>query len=191
MTEWWTYRLSDFLMFSPRTYWRLVENYNRELWPAQAVVLILAAGVVFAAMRGGGRRWTVAAYLLFALAWAHVGWSFAYSRYADIFTGAVHLAVACAVQAIALVGAAWAAQPLHIRSVGGWLTLAVLVGYPEVTGAVEWFGFMPDPTALATVFILLSSQSSRAMRIGLNAIPVTVIVLGWLTRYTLSTAGGG
>lgn len=33
MSEWWTYRLSDFLMFSPATYWRMVERYNREVWP--------------------------------------------------------------------------------------------------------------------------------------------------------------
>ena len=44
MSEWWTYRLSDFLMFSPRTYWRLIENYNQAIWPAQVVAL--AAGLV-------------------------------------------------------------------------------------------------------------------------------------------------
>ena len=30
MSEWWTYRLSDFLMFSPRTYHRLFELHNAE-----------------------------------------------------------------------------------------------------------------------------------------------------------------
>ena len=34
MSEWWTYTLGDFLMFSPATYWRLVESYNRDVWPA-------------------------------------------------------------------------------------------------------------------------------------------------------------
>ena len=28
MSEWWTYRLTDFLLFSPRTYDRLFELYN-------------------------------------------------------------------------------------------------------------------------------------------------------------------
>ena len=39
MSEWWTYGLSDFLMFSPRTWWRLAEQYHRSLWPVQWVGL--------------------------------------------------------------------------------------------------------------------------------------------------------
>ena len=44
MSEWWTYRLSDFLMFSPRTYHRLFELTNAEIWPLQIVTL--AAGLL-------------------------------------------------------------------------------------------------------------------------------------------------
>ena len=40
MTEWWTYRPSDFLLFSPRTYHRLFELYNEWLWPAQPLVTL-------------------------------------------------------------------------------------------------------------------------------------------------------
>ena len=43
MSEWWTYRPSDFLMFAPRTYWRLFELHNEAWWPAQAIVSVLAA----------------------------------------------------------------------------------------------------------------------------------------------------
>ena len=39
MSEWWTYTLSDFLLFSPRTYYRLFEIYNAAIWPAQIVAL--------------------------------------------------------------------------------------------------------------------------------------------------------
>ena len=38
-TEWWTYRLSDLLMFSARSYHRLFELYNQDIWPAQVVAL--------------------------------------------------------------------------------------------------------------------------------------------------------
>ena len=48
MSEWWTYGLSDFLMFSPDTYWRLVERYNRALWPLQLGVV--AAGSLLVAL---------------------------------------------------------------------------------------------------------------------------------------------
>ena len=37
MSEWWTYSLSDFLLFSPRTYYRLFELYNVAIWPLQLV----------------------------------------------------------------------------------------------------------------------------------------------------------
>ena len=35
MSEWWTYTISDFLMFSPRTYYRMLERYNTAIWPGQ------------------------------------------------------------------------------------------------------------------------------------------------------------
>ena len=52
MSEWWTYRLSDFLLFSPRTWHRLFELYHAWLWPAQPLVLLLGAGLLFALWRG-------------------------------------------------------------------------------------------------------------------------------------------
>ena len=39
MSEWWTYRPADLLMFSPETYYRLFELYNADVWPAQIIVL--------------------------------------------------------------------------------------------------------------------------------------------------------
>src|SRR5262245_6330489 len=44
MSEWWTYRPEDFLLFSPRVYWRMFELHNAALWPLQ--VPVLAAGLV-------------------------------------------------------------------------------------------------------------------------------------------------
>ncbi|MDX1126883.1 hypothetical protein GOL24_21650 [Sinorhizobium medicae] len=42
MAEWATYTLADFLMFSPRVYFRLVERYNQGLWPFQLVFIVSA-----------------------------------------------------------------------------------------------------------------------------------------------------
>ena len=44
MSEWWTYSLTDFLLFSPETYARLLLRYNEAVWPAQLPVL--AAGLL-------------------------------------------------------------------------------------------------------------------------------------------------
>ena len=43
MDVWRTYRLSDFLLFSPHTYYRQFELYNADLWPMQ--ILFFAFGV--------------------------------------------------------------------------------------------------------------------------------------------------
>ena len=55
MAEWWTYTLSDFLLFSPRTYRRLFELYNADIWPAQLVALALGAAIFTAVLRPA--RW--------------------------------------------------------------------------------------------------------------------------------------
>ena len=59
MSEWWTYRPEDFLLFSPRVYWRMFELHNAALWPLH--LLALAAGliiIVLIAWRpGAGARW--------------------------------------------------------------------------------------------------------------------------------------
>ena len=51
MTEWWTYTLSDFLLFSPQTYLRLIELYQRDVWPLQ--IPMVALGAVAGRLPGG------------------------------------------------------------------------------------------------------------------------------------------
>jgi hypothetical protein len=46
MSEWWTYRLTSFLLFSPRTYYRTIELYNMAIWPAQLVGLAIGLAIV-------------------------------------------------------------------------------------------------------------------------------------------------
>ena len=43
MSEWWTYSLTSFLLFSARTYYRLFELYNADVWPLQIATLAVAA----------------------------------------------------------------------------------------------------------------------------------------------------
>lgn len=75
MSEWWTYRLSDFLMFSPGTYWRLIELYNRDIWPAQLLAFAAGAGALWlaAVRRTATDRWL---WVLLASAWLWVAWAF-------------------------------------------------------------------------------------------------------------------
>jgi hypothetical protein len=124
MTEWWSYGLADFLMFSPQAYWRLVARYNAAWWPAQLPAVAAGAALTWLLARGtpaAGR----AALLLLALSWAWVGWAFHWQRYSEIFLAAGWVAAACAVQALALLAAAALplrpAAPTRLRAVGlGW-----------------------------------------------------------------------
>ena len=54
MSEWWSYSLSDFLMFSARTYFRQFELLNQALWPLQLAGL--GAGLLLAACMLRPRR---------------------------------------------------------------------------------------------------------------------------------------
>jgi peptidoglycan/LPS O-acetylase OafA/YrhL len=197
MSEWWTYRLSDFLMFAPDTYWRLVERYNRELWPLQAVAL--AAGALLLVLAARPRPWTgraVAAVL--ALSWLWVGWAFHGQRYATINWAAQYLAAAFVLQAALLAGVALfaragdrAAESRRVRTLGGALAAAGVLLYPLLAPALgrpwaqaEVFALMPEPTALATLGLLLATSGRQ--RTWLAAIPVVSLAVGGATAWLLA-----
>src|ERR1700716_1223633 len=101
MSEWWTYRPGDFLLFSPRVYWRMFELHNAALWPLH--VLTLAAGLIIILLIAR-RPTTWARWIAFILAilWVFVGWSFLWNRYATINWAAAYVAPAFAVEGVLL-----------------------------------------------------------------------------------------
>ena len=102
MSEWWTYRAEDFLLFSPRVYWRMFELHNAALWPLH--VLTLAAGLIIILLiawrPGTSARWI--AFIL-AMLWIFVGWSFLWNRYATINWAAAYIAPAFFVEGALLI----------------------------------------------------------------------------------------
>jgi len=167
MSEWWTYRLTSFLLFSPRTYYRLLELYNLAIWPAQLAGA--AIGIAIIALLIGGRRHRerVIAGLLCAC-WLWIAWSFLLQRYAQINWVAPWFAAAFAFEALLLVGLGafagrivfspprgtgfWIATALVAISVIGYPLLALLAGRPLTTA--EAFGVTPDPTVIGTIATL-------------------------------------
>lgn len=169
MSEWWTYTLSDFLLFSARTYYRLFELYNREIWPGQLVALAL--GVVILACLFSGAAWRgKAATAILAACWLWVAWAFHAERYATINWAANYFAIGFVIEALLLL---WAgivrAEPacmlpggtIHIA--GMCLFLFALVVQPLIGPMMdrswlqaEFFGIAPDPTVVATLGILLA-----------------------------------
>src|SRR5215472_278801 len=128
MSEWWTYRLSSFLLFSPRTYYRLFELYNRDLWPAHllAVALGLAVAALWRPHVWCGRA--VAAIL--AACWLTVAWAYLYQRYDTINWAAKYFALAFVLEALLLIASGVVRNRLILRGLNdafGRLGVATLI----------------------------------------------------------------
>jgi hypothetical protein len=154
MSEWWTYSLSDFLMFSPRTYWRVVADYLRELWPAHLVAWLAAI-----ASAGFARRRPRLSLSLLAAVWLWVGWAFFWDRLGQIDLAAPWWAAACAAQAALLLASrtpprawAWLAFPLPET-----LALATVVAVRR-----WWLGVIP--AALLAAWAALHCVMAGACR---------------------------
>lgn len=166
MSEWWTYRLSDFLMFAPRTYYRLFELFNAEIWPLQVASLAIGIAALFLAWRGGDTDGRVVCAVL-ALLWLFVAWAYHWQRYATINWGAVYYAAGFALEGLllgvaAVRGIAIARPRRAVRVVAALLAFTGVIVYPLVAPLsgrpwtqAELFGIAPDPTAIATLGILL------------------------------------
>ena len=161
-TEWQTYALSDFLMFSAQTYFRQFELLNRELWPGQLAAL--GAGLALAACMRARQRTAPVAFGLLAIAWAAVGWIYHAGRYADIHIGAPHFAAGFGVQALLLAWMARRSPPLAGTKLAPAVIMAVaLLAYPllaPLNGRSLWqaevFALAPDPTVAASFGVLLA-----------------------------------
>ena len=165
MSEWWTYSLSDFLMFSSRSYYRLIESYNAAIWPAHVLALVAGLVVIGAIARPRQNLQRIAALVL-AATWGWVAWAYHLERYAEINTAAPYFAAAFAVQALLLCWLAFKpgnAVPPPQRMALGLAGLAICA-YPLLALArdnggwhqAEVFGIVPDPTVVATLGVLLA-----------------------------------
>ena len=163
MSEWWTYSLTDFLLFSPRTYSRLFALYNEAVWPAHLAALALAPALPWLARTEYGGRPTAA---LLAGIWAWVAWAFHAERYATINWAATYFAIAFAAQAALLL---WSALgPSHVAPRANGAARAALavfafaafiqpfagLAFGRNLNQAELFGLAPDPTAVATIALL-------------------------------------
>ena len=198
MSEWWTYTLQDFLLFSPRTYYRLFELYNRDLWPAQ--ILGFGAGVaILLLLRRGGAGPERAIPTILAGGWLWVAWGFHFQRYATINWAATWFAAAFAAEALLLIWTgvirgrlAFGAADSAIRRAGLGFVLFALVVQPllgPLAGRdwvqAETFGVAPDPTALATLGVLL--LATNRVHWGLLSIPVAWCVATGATLWAMGS----
>jgi len=198
MSEWWTYRPSDFLMFAPRTWWRLFELQNAAWWPAQAVFVLLAL-VLVVGLWGRHAPSLRAGVFGCALAVAFVAHAFLWQRYAPINGVAGGFAWGFGVHAAGLLALAVrhtvraTADPARWR-IGLGLLLWAALAHPLLPLAVgrpwvhaEVIGLAPDPTVIATLGLLIGIDAgARALLWALRA-----GAMAWLlvSAATLATMG--
>jgi hypothetical protein len=90
MPEWWSYSLSDFLLFSPRTYYRLIERHNSSAWPAHIATMGLGLGVLGLLRRKPTVHGRSISGILAGL-WVWVVCAFVWQRYATINWAIIYL----------------------------------------------------------------------------------------------------
>jgi hypothetical protein len=164
MPGWLGYRPEDFLLFAPRTYWRLFELANAQVWPLQLPILVLGVAVLVWIARP--RPWSDRAIaILMALAWAATGGWFIGTWYAPINWAAGYVVPVFLAQAVlfAWLGLARSRPLFAMRGraadrIGFGLVVYAVVLHPLTAplagrppGGAEIAGIAPDPTAIATL----------------------------------------
>jgi hypothetical protein len=202
MSEWWTYRPSNFLMFSGRVYYRLFELYNQELWPAQVLAVALGLTVLYLIVRGGRTSHRTVWAILGAL-WVLVAWAYLWKHFATINWPIAYAAPVFAAQGLLLIGigaiggglafpqtpgrgiAGAAGLALFAASVALYPFLAPLMGRPWESAEV--FGLAPDPTAAATL-ALIAIADGRARWL-LMIVPCLWCAISAMTLWLLGSPG--
>lgn len=192
MPDWSTYELTNFLLFSPRTYDRMIEACNAAMWPWHVVALLSGIAMAVLSARRGERARSAAATIL-AIAWIWVGWAFHYRSYAPINWAARWFALAFALQGVMIIATQWVrrlsggGQPAGDSMPDSALGRPAVAGLALATAAVlalplaqrllgrpwtqvEIFGFFPDATALATIGVLAARE-----RLAWHLVPIPLL----------------
>lgn len=200
MSEWWTYRLSDFLMFTSSTYFRLFERSNREWWVLLIALLVLGIAALAALLPASplrDRRRLVLPFL--GIAWLWVAWEFHWRRYTTINLAAPWFAGAFVLQGLVMM-AAGRPNPSHPGRprLIPWIGL-VLAGFGLLLqpftalllhrplAEAQWFGLAPDPTVTVTMGLLLAARAAWPLFL----LPLLWCVVTSATLWTLEAPDAG
>ncbi|QRM29959.1 DUF6064 family protein [Microvirga sp. VF16] len=198
MADWLSYTLSDFLLFSARTYYRLFELYNRAIWPAQLLALLLGLILLWRLQRTGPQQGSVVMVIL-AAGWLWTAWAYLLEYYDTINWAARYLATAFVVEALLLIWTGLVRNRILFLPYGDWISrtgmglvlfaLAVQPLIGPLVGRDWWqaeiFGVAPDPTVLATLGVLLTVDKRPPW--GLMIIPLIWCALSGATLWTMGS----
>lgn len=201
MSDWQTYRLEDFIPFTPEVYWRLIERINETFWPLHVLTVALGITALILALRGHPRitlillapTWLTSGIIFHLTYYAELNWAAPYFGWAFIAQAVVLLAIAVFTKAdntneISNSVATWIGATIAILGLLVYPLIAPTLG-PGPTHA-ETYGLHPDPTVIATLgFLLIALQRSSAWL----AIPIPLLwcLISTLTLTGLDSAWGG
>jgi uncharacterized protein DUF6064 len=199
MPEWWTYTLSDFLLFSPRTYYRMIERYNEAVWPGQIVTLGLGLAIAVSLRRPTPWQGRLVSLSL-AILWTWVAATFVWARYATINWAADLLAWLFGIEVLLLgwIGVVrgrlsfrWRRDAAEMLGIALFLMAVAL--YPMLAPTLgrgwrqaEIFGVAPDPTVVATLGLLLLAEG--APRWSLLLAPALWCLISGATLWAMGSA---
>ena len=197
MQDWWSYTISDFLLFSPRTYYRMIERYNESVWPAQLLTTALGVAILAALRSPSPRQGRIIATVL-AVLWMWVAWAFLLQRYATINWAIKFVVPLFVLEALLLMWwggirgeLSFEAGPHARARLGAALFVAAVLVYPTLAVIMDrpWrqaevFGAAPDPTAIGTVGLLL--MTNTRVRWGLLPVPLLWCGIAGATLWAMS-----
>jgi len=190
MGELASYHLSDLILFSQSTYFRLFELYNQAVWPVHLLAISFACLIVYAFWKKpawSGR--SIAAILV--VSWSWVAVAFLYQRFYQIHVVANVYATGFIVQALLMLWYGvlknrlidFSKSKMRIKA-GSVLLILSLCVYPliAVISGRSWmqfemFALAPDPTALVTVAVFMFFK----LPVILYVIPVLWLVISAVT----------
>ncbi len=199
MNGWQTYRLEDFIPFTPEVYWRLLERINEAFWPLHVLAVAIGLAALLLALRGNRRI----ALAVLAPAWLTSGIIFHFTYYAELNWAAPWFGWGFIAQTALLLALAWFAGSGRIhgpsKGVSAWIGATVamvsLLGYPLIAATIgpglshaETYGLHPDPTAIATLGVLLILLRGPSFWLA-SLIPILWCVIGALTLMAIDATG--
>ena len=173
MELWFSYSLTDFLLFSADSYDRLFVLANLELWPAHLLLLAVASSLLWTQFhpRPKSPNWIT---LVLATFWTVTSLLFLHRHYAPINPLVDWFALAFLAQALGFfvchLSEIWRLRLFALGNVtwrqpGVLLVVYAIVGHPLVGviagrnwQGVEIAGIAPDATALITIGVLLAGS---------------------------------
>lgn len=197
MSEWWTYSLSDFQMYSADTWLNLLAAYNHWMHPAQSLPVTFGLWLLWALWRGSPR--VVQGGLVgLGVCWLWIAWAFFWERTQEIDIAAPWFAGLFVLQGLLLIGYATRFDARHLRSeptdrllaagaaeVGViWWSVLMVLGTGSGWRSIALFGVTPDATALTTVCALLALQGTLGTR-ALALLPLAWCVVSAALQWNL------